>query len=73
MQQKYLSTGKMAQFIGKSSDYLRNRQGIDFIDGKHFFKKGRTTFWVIDEIVNWVESKEEDDPFMKDVLSSLCA
>ena len=73
MQPKYLKIGEMAHTLGLSADYLRNRQGTEFREGKHFFKKGRLTLWVVDEMVKWVESNEDEDPAIEDILSSLCA
>ncbi len=73
MQPKYLGTGKMAYFIGRSKDFLQNRKGTVFIEGKHFFKKSSTMFWVVDEMVKWVESNKDEDPAIENILSSLCA
>jgi len=73
MQPKYLKIGEMAHFLGVSKDYLRNRQGTEFREGKHFFKKGKLIFWSVEAMTAWVESNDDDDPLVDDILDSLCA
>jgi len=72
MQEQYLSTSKMAKFIGYSADFLRKNMHKTFTEGIHFFKPSgqREYRWSVSKMQEWVRG-ETMSQTSKDVLSRI--
>jgi hypothetical protein len=74
MQQKYLTTGQMSEYLGLSKDFLLKHKGNLFIKGKHFFcQRGlNKLLWDKEVMERWVrEKKLYENPF-EEILNELC-
>lgn len=67
----YLSTGKMAERIGKSKDYLKRRkqQGV-FVEGVHYFcpEGDHDPFWKVSVMDDWVEGVSANNSEIADAI-----
>jgi len=54
---QYLTTKKMAFYLGYSSDYLLNNRGLIFFEGVHYFPKDKRIDWKVSTMVSWVENQ----------------
>ncbi len=56
MTPKFLSTKKMAVYLGYHPDFLRKNMGLLFFEGEHYFKPPgtRTLRWNVDKMTAWV-------------------
>jgi len=55
----YLSTGKMANYLGVNIRFLKENKGFIFTKGCHFFiPEGRTNpLWCVTKMEEWVRSE----------------
>jgi len=54
---EYMSTPKMAQFIGYSKDYLMKHREVLFFHGTHYFTRDKRINWKVSEMIAWIENK----------------
>ncbi|BCD61706.1 hypothetical protein NrS5_02 [Nitratiruptor phage NrS-5] len=57
--QRFMSTKKMAEYLGYHPDYLRKNIGILFFEGEHFFKPPGTKSyrWDVQKMTEWITCK----------------
>jgi len=60
MTPKFLSTKKMAEYLGYHPDFLRKNMGILFFEGEHYFKPPgtRALRWNVEKMQAWIMGKE---------------
>ena len=72
---KYLRTGAMAKFVGRSSRWLKSRKGTVFEEGVHYHQKPgeKEPFWDVRAIEAWIRGetvKPEVEKLVRDLVSS---
>jgi len=59
MTPKFLSTKKMAEYLGYHPDFLRKNMGVLFFEREHYFKPPgtRALRWNVEKMTAWVTAK----------------
>jgi len=71
---KWLNISEASKYLGYSQDYMHILKNDEFIEGKHYYKKGKLLFDKF-ELDNWVTSnfsaikpKEVVNQILKDII-----
>ena len=68
---KFLTTGKMAEYIGVSISFLKDNKDILFKKGVHYFiPPGRShPLWDTEKMISWVKS--DSDAQVNDIIKKV--
>jgi hypothetical protein len=67
-----MRTGQMAEFLGRSKDWLKQRKGTVFKEGVHYYQKPGDSepFWDVGAMVEWVRNGDRSEA-AKEVLETV--
>ncbi len=70
----FLSTKKMAEYLGYHPDFLRKNMGILFFEGEHYFRPPgtKTLRWNVAKMTEWITSKNLSSA-SKQILNKILA
>ena len=69
---RFMSTNKMAKYLGYHPDYLRKNMGTLFQEGVHFYKPtgGRNYRWDVQKMTEWL-TNSNISPKSKEILNKI--
>jgi len=75
IEKRWLNINETAHYLGYSSDHIHKLKNDEFIEGIHFYKKGKLLFdkleldkWVTTNKCNTVSSKDIVNNVLKDLI-----
>ena len=80
IQKRWLSTNEVIEYLAFGKDKIYKMVDVEFIEGEHFYRKGKTLFFDIEKLDEWVLytpinniNKVDKKLIVNNVLSSLAS
>jgi len=67
---RWLNIKEASHYLGYSKDYIHSLKNDEFIEGKHYYKKGKLLFDRL-ELDNWVTTSSNTNINSKEVVNQI--